>query len=64
MTVPINQTVGEMDLLMGAQTVSREISVVQGSIDCERPPVRIEPCDIFLLDLVGAAGLDPSAFAH
>ena len=56
-----HQAVGEMHLLVRAEAVGREVSVVRGAIDREGAAAVVEADDVFLVDIVGGAGFDPVA---
>jgi hypothetical protein len=57
-----HQSVGQMDLFVGAQPVGREILILRAAIDRKGLLAKIEPHDILLLDIADPIRLDP--FTH
>src|SRR6056297_401758 len=54
-----HEAVLEMHLLVGAEPVGAEELPVRGMVDREGPPLVVEADEVFLVDLVGRAGVDP-----
>jgi hypothetical protein len=54
-----DQPISKMHPLMSAKSIRREKSVVSGLKDCKRPTRMVEANDVFRVDSVGPAGVNP-----
>jgi hypothetical protein len=54
-----DETIGEMNVLMRAQTVRGEVLIIRAAEDCKTIPAMIDADDIFRIDCVGGAGVYP-----
>src|SRR4051812_30351360 len=54
-----HQTIGKLDLLMGAEAVGRVILVLRTAIDRVVLAAMVERHHVFFVDRIGSAGIDP-----